>query len=149
SPRARVRLFAFVLLVPMLIHQLFSFTRGYWLGIFAGFTVSAILSWKEIAARGMGHVAKSAGLLAGGLVFAGLVITLSVSVLGGENLFGAAGRRLGSSFSTETSIETGSNVMRLMEYSLAIDAVKEAPLTGRGLGFSYVFIDPFRGSRTT
>jgi len=148
APHSRWRLIAFALLIPLLVHQLFSFTRGYWLGILAGITVSSILSWKEMVSRGIGHLAKSAAILGGALAVTLVVVVFAVSALGGADLLGAAGRRMTSSFSTETSVETGSNVMRLMEYSLAIDAGRGAPITGRGLGFSYVFMDPFRGSRT-
>ena len=148
APKATWRLLAFALLIPLLIHQLFSFTRGYWLGIFAGVAVSSILCWREVVSRGLRHLMRSAAILGGAVLVTIALLTVSAAVLGGNDLLSAAGRRLGSSFSSETSVETGSNVMRLMEYSLAIDAGRVAPVTGRGLGFGYVFVDPFRGSRT-
>jgi O-antigen ligase len=148
APKTKWRLLAFALLAPLLIHQFFSFTRGYWLGVIAAFAMSIVLSWREIASGGFARVARSVGILAGAVAATVLLLVLSVSVLGGGDVLGAAGSRFGSSFSKETSTETASNVMRLNEYSLAIDAGRQSPVFGRGYGFSYIFVDPFRNIRS-
>jgi len=148
APRLRWRMACLVFLALLLIHQIFSFTRGYWLGILAGIAVATVLCWVSERPAARASMVRRAGALTGALAAALAVLLVSSTLLGGSSLMQAAGRRFGSSFSLEASSETASNVMRLLEYSQALDSARQAPLTGKGFGFAFVIVDPFLGGRT-
>jgi O-antigen ligase len=147
APRPRWRWIALVLMVPLLTHQFFSFTRGYWLGILAGMAVATIIVWRQPG--GVSGLSPRATLSVLGGLAAMVALTFAISTLffGKEDVLQWAGRRFQSSFSVESGGETGSNIMRLAEYSLAIDAARESPWVGRGWGFLIVDQDPFTGRR--
>ncbi|HSQ60511.1 MAG TPA: O-antigen ligase family protein [Acidobacteriota bacterium] len=141
APSGRTRGLCLAAMIPMLAHLLFSFTRGYWLGFVAGIAVASLLAW-----RNLGRFApreRSRRLLAVPVLMGVVAVTLALSALyfGPGDLVGAIGGRFGSSFSTELSTETLSNVIRLEEFDRSIGAALESPVLGRGLGFTFVTRD--------
>ncbi|HET7903581.1 MAG TPA: O-antigen ligase family protein [Candidatus Eisenbacteria bacterium] len=141
APSGRTRILCLAAMAPMLAHLLFSFTRGYWLGFVAGIAAATLLSWRNLGRFAPRERARR--LLAVPVLIGVAVATLAFSALyfGPGDLVGAIGGRVGSSFSTELSPETLSNVVRLEEYDRAIGAALESPILGRGLGFMFVTRD--------
>jgi O-antigen ligase len=141
APTRRIRLLCLLGMIPPLTHLFFSFTRGYWLGFLVGLAVATLLAWRNLG-RFEPHVRVRRLLLLPALlgVFVG---TLAIAVLyfGGADVLASAGGRFGSSFSTQVSSETLSNVIRLDEYDKAIGAALQSPIFGRGLGFSFITRD--------
>jgi len=148
APQRRWRLASLVLMAILLLHQILSFTRGYWLGILAGMAVVTALVWTLAPWPERWTVVRRTGFLAGGMSAALAVLLVSSSLVGGMSVLQAAGRRFGSSFSVEASSETASNVMRLLEYSQAVDAARQSPVLGKGFGSAFVIVDPFVGQRS-
>src|SRR5262245_56469364 len=98
-----VQVVCLTLIVPLLLHLFFSFTRGYWLGYLAGLGTTSVLAWWMLSRSGaraqLSRIKVAAGFLAGLLV----VAWLAVAYLGGQDLFQSAGRRFGSSFQTQAT----------------------------------------------
>jgi hypothetical protein len=147
APRARVRWAAYALLVPMLTHQLFSFTRGYWLGILSGVAVVTALAWRGGPRLRARDSLRRLGVLFGSVLVVLATVLASVQYFGQGALLEWAGKRFQSSFSVQASSETASNIMRLLEYSLAIDAARGSPVVGRGFGYLITNQNPFTGAR--
>jgi hypothetical protein len=141
APSRRVRWLCLAGMVPMLLHLFFSFTRGYWLGFLVGVPIATLLAWRNLGRFEPGVRARRILLLPGLALVGVVVLGLSASFFGGERLLAAAGGRFESSFSTDWSGETLSNLIRLDEYDRAIGAAMESPVIGRGLGFSFVTRD--------
>ncbi|HEU4335561.1 MAG TPA: O-antigen ligase family protein [Candidatus Eisenbacteria bacterium] len=141
APSGRTRVLCLAAMAPMLAHLLFSFTRGYWLGFVAGIAGASLLAWRNLGRFAPGE--RSRRLLAVPVLIGVIGATLVFSALyfGPGDLVGAIGGRFGSSFSTELSSETLSNVIRLEEFDRAIGAALESPILGRGLGFTFVTRD--------
>jgi O-antigen ligase len=142
APTRLVRWLCLLGMVPMLAHLLFSFTRGYWFGAIAGLATATILGWRslgrfhrEARARRLLLVPSFAGVTA-------ITVAVSIAYFGSGKLLDAVGGRFGSSFSTEVSGSTMSNVIRLAEYDKAIGAAVKSPVIGRGLGFAFVVHEP-------
>lgn len=141
APSGRTRLLCLAAMAPLLAHLLFSFTRGYWLGFVAGIVAASILAWRNLgrfAPRERARRLLAVPVLTG---VVGATLVLSALYFGPGDLVGAIGGRFGSSFSTELSNETLSNVIRLEEFDRAIGAALESPILGRGLGFTFVTRD--------
>jgi O-antigen ligase len=147
APQARVRRGANALLVPLVVHQFLSFTRGYWLGILAGLAVATGLAWWEAGRARRWESLRRARVLLGSMAVVIAAVALSARLFGQGALLEGASNRLKSSFSVQASAETGSNIMRLLEYSVAIDAARQSPILGRGFGFLIHGRDPFTGKR--
>ncbi len=147
TPSGRLRWFAYVMLVPLLIHQLFSFTRGYWLGALAGLTVATALAWRSSPQAGARRNFARIAALSGAAAVMAATVVVSAMYFGQGDLLASAGRRFESSFSVQSSGDTGSNIMRLAEYSFAIDSARRVPVTGRGFGYLITNRDPFTGRR--
>ncbi|HEX7078592.1 MAG TPA: O-antigen ligase family protein [Candidatus Eisenbacteria bacterium] len=146
APTGRIRALCLAGMVPLLAHLLFSFTRGYWLGFIAGMAVATALSWRslgrfepEVRARRLLALPALAAVLAA-------TVGLSVLYFGGGELLAAIGGRFGSSFSTQVSGETLSNVIRLAEYDRAITSALQSPLIGNGLGYAFGMKDLLLGT---
>ena len=146
APRRGIRLICLLAMIPMLAHLLFSFTRGYWLGALAGLTVASILAWQNLGRFEPAVRARRLLLLPSLLGIAFATLALSVLYFGGGSLLEAIGGRFSSSFSTEVSGETLSNVIRLAEYDTAIGAALQSPLIGNGLGYAIVTREPLLGT---
>lgn len=142
APSRRVRWLCLLGMVPVLAHLLFSFTRGYWLGAIAGLTVATILAWWNLGRFEPRVRARRLLLVPSLLAVGALTLTLSIVYFGSGNLLEAVGARFGSSFSTEVSGETMSNVIRLAEYDKAIGDALRSPIVGQGLGYTFVVREP-------
>ena len=148
APKRRIRMLCLLGMVPMLAHLLFSFTRGYWLGCFAGLIVATVLSWRTLRRFEPSARSRRLLLLPALLVIMAATVGLSGLYFGGGDLGSSIGRRFGSSFSTEVSGETLSNVARLDEYDRAIGAALESPLIGKGFGYTIITKDLLTGAIT-
>jgi O-antigen ligase len=146
TPRSPVRWGAMALSVLPLLHMLLSFTRGYWLG-FLGALVS-ILALRIATSR---HRLRES-LAAAGALLAVAAVTVTAfytaQALLGADLSSSVGSRFESSFSTQASSATGSNIIRLAEWRIALEQVARNPVAGYGAGATIVMQDPFVGFRT-
>jgi len=136
-----------LLSLPPLLHLLFSFTRGYWLGFIGALVFSYgiyLLNSDYSLSRKFLKFAK------GTVTFTLLVLILGSSLHGfliGGNFASLVARRLTSSFSTKLSPETASNFERLIEYEACWERIKEKPILGYGIGYIHSFTDPFLRQR--
>ncbi|HET9952521.1 MAG TPA: O-antigen ligase family protein [Candidatus Eisenbacteria bacterium] len=146
APRRGIRFVCLLAMIPMLTHLLFSFTRGYWLGALAGLAAATILAWRNLGRFEPAIRARRLLLLPSLLAIAAATLGLSLLYFGGGNLLDAVGGRFSSSFSTEVSGETLSNVIRLAEYDTAIGAAMRSPIIGNGLGYAIVTREPILGT---
>jgi O-antigen ligase len=133
--------------LPLVMHLLFSFTRGLWFGFLAGllFSYSIYLAGLEYSVW-----TKVRRLLKGMLAFILIIFVLTVGIQGfllHENLLGQFGGRFLSSFSTKLSSSTFSNVTRLLEYGIALEKIKSKPIFGYGVGYKLSFTDPILRER--
>ncbi len=142
------KLIYFLLSMPLVLHLLLSFTRGYWLGFLTAllfsygiYIINSEYSFKKKVLR----------FLKGAVAFA-VTITLLVSILqpflSGGSVFGQVSKRFVSSFSAKFSPQTGSNVARLIEYRVCWDKIKKNPIFGYGVGYTVPVINPVRHRRT-
>jgi hypothetical protein len=148
SPRPALRFLFLLGMVPLLTHLFFSFTRGYWLGFIVAIVVSTILTWRALNRSGTRAMPRIAGASAGMTLALLLMGSVAVLYVGGGDVFESAGRRFGSSFSSDASGETASNIFRLVEYAEALQAIFESPVVGHGFGHTIEFRDPFLGDRS-
>jgi O-antigen ligase len=131
-----------VLSLPLLLHLMFSFTRGFWFVFLAGFlfSYSLYVNGLECSLR-----RKVWRLLKGTLAFILIVVVLSVGIqrlfLPGKGLERFSARFL-SSFSSKLSSSTFSNVTRLLEYGVAFEKIKSKPIFGYGVGYKLSYVDP-------
>jgi O-antigen ligase len=127
--------------VPIL-HLLFSFTRGYWLG----FLGALIFSYGNyIFRQKYGITKKIPLLLKGGVVLAIIIFLLLASVqlfMPGGSFFNKVIHRFSTSFSVTYSPETISNVSRILEYQGAIEQIKKQPFWGHGISYGFELRDP-------
>lgn len=146
APSRKVRAWCLAGMIPLLVHLLFSFTRGYWLGFIVGFAVVTLLGWRNLSRFEPAERWRRLRVLPA--LAAVIVAALGFSMLffGGSDLLEAVGGRFSSSFSTEVSGATLSNLVRLDEYDRAIAAALESPIIGRGLGFSFITKDLLLGT---
>ncbi|MGE5178986.1 MAG: O-antigen ligase family protein [Bacteroidota bacterium] len=145
TPHRRVRRLCLVAMVPMLIHLLFSFTRGYWLGALAGLATTTILAWRSLGRFGA-SLRDRLRLLVPIAWIAAATVALAIVYFGSGRILDAIGGRFGSSFSTQVSGETMSNAIRLVEYDSAIAAAVKSPVVGNGFGYHIVVRDPVLGT---
>jgi len=128
--------------LPLILHLLFSFTRGYWMGFICAllFSYGIYLSHSEYSIR-----VKVWRLLKGTIMF---ILTLSVLLIGVKairpqgNLLSSLSRRFISAFSTRLSSTTASNFSRLLEYRACLERIKDSPILGYGVGYRFPFRDP-------
>lgn len=138
----RTRWLPILAMLPLLMHQLLTFTRGYWLGLIAAFLWSVVV----YGGRGVGAGARwaRAGRVSAGLV---LVLVLAGGALATffdiPGLAMGAWRRLASSTGLQYTSATASNYFRLLEYDRALRDIAATPWWGRGLGYAFVTRDPF------
>jgi O-antigen ligase len=118
-----------------LLHQLISLTRGYWMGLAAGFAVSCFF----YGGRGPGARARWRQVFA---IFGWLALLLGIGAVVTSSVFGwgdtAAifGSRLVSSVGTEHNTESSSNFERILEWIASARKIAEAPWMGHGLGLT-------------
>jgi len=145
APEARTRWPCAALSVVPLANLLLSFTRAYWMGFLAALGgVVALFVWTS-ARRGRALVQ----MVWGTLVFA----LVAVAALGtsqfllGADVGWSVGQRFESSFTTQASGNTISNVLRLTEWAAALDMIRRNPVVGYGAGGALLSEDPFIGFR--
>jgi O-antigen ligase len=130
-----------ILSLPLFLHQFLTFGRGLWLGCIAGLLLSVF----TFAGFGRGSrrrwVRASVVLAVFGLSGA-LGATAASVMLGKFNLFTQASNRFGSITGTEMTGDSGSNIMRLVEYGLAAKEIARSPWIGHGYGFTFVGKNP-------
>ncbi|MGB7063200.1 MAG: O-antigen ligase family protein [Candidatus Zixiibacteriota bacterium] len=136
-----------LLALPLVLHLVFSFTRGYWLG----FLVALLFSYGICIANSDQPFRHRALRFVGGvgLSIAAFVMVMFISqaFLPGVSVFSQISHRFKSSFSTKFSPETGSNVARLIEYKVSWNKIKESPILGHGVGSTFNIINPARHRR--
>jgi O-antigen ligase len=139
------RLYLLLALLPVL-HLLFSFTRGYWLGFLVALAGSYALYVYQLK-RGLrwtlfaflrGAAAASVGFLLGLIV-----------VIGHVGFLDATFNRFRSAFSISYSEQTTSNYQRLIEYEGTIRKISEKPIWGHGLGYGFELRDWIAQERYT
>jgi hypothetical protein len=131
-------------LVP-LANVLLSFTRANWMGLLAGMAgVGGLYVWTSPRrGRALARVASSLLLF---VAVAGVVLVAVQGLLGGDLAYSIS-NRFGSSFTTESSGNTISNVIRLLEWGTALSMIRDNPILGYGAGGALVVKDPFLGFR--
>jgi len=136
-----------LLLALFLLHQTISFSRGFWLGLLVAIPFTAFM----IAGVGPGAWARWRRVLAQGTVAVSalvlLVLVTAVS-MGWTDLPELIGTRFGSSFSTQSTRSTSSNLERLMEYGASFRHIRRNPILGYGMGLVLHIKEPFRGLTT-
>ncbi|MBI5837555.1 MAG: hypothetical protein HZB25_09945 [Candidatus Eisenbacteria bacterium] len=145
APHRGVRWAALLLIPVLLLHQLLSFTRGYWLGFLAGLLTVLVVIVAGSRDRGRAALRAAGVGLALGLLAAGSF--LAAQQLAGGDLAASVGSRFGSSFTTEAGTATMSNIVRLAEWGVAIEQISQHPLIGHGAGATLSVKDPFVGFR--
>ncbi len=134
--------------LPLILHLLFSFTRGYWLGFISALLLSYGI---YLINADYSHSKKILKFLKGIVVFTVILVVILLMfqyfLLSGS-LFAHLSRRFISSFSTRPSIETMSNVARLIEYQVCWEAIKKNPILGYGVGYTLFVTNPVRHRRT-
>jgi O-antigen ligase len=136
-----------LLLAMFLLHQVISFSRGYWLGLLAALPCTAfmIAGWGPGAWPRWQRVIVQGGIAVSVLV----VLTLFTAVfMGWTDLPELIGTRFGSSFSTKGNAASASNLERLMEYGASFRHIRQNPVLGYGMGLELRIKEPFRGLTT-
>lgn len=142
AERRRHALLWCLALVPMVVHQFISFTRGYWIAL-ATATLFSVIVYVGRGSGAMYRLQRTLGL-AVAMVVAAIVLTIVTAYsLGIQDIGTQAADRLASSVSTEIGYEAGSNFVRLSEYLQVSRHIAEAPWFGHGLGFHFVVREPF------
>lgn len=131
-----------LLMSLFLLHQIISFSRGYWLGLlgalpwtaftYAGYGSGAWIRWRRL----MGVISPALGLAA-------ICVVITAVALGWSNLPALVGTRFGSSFSTKYSAASASNIERLLEYPATFRHIADQPLIGYGMGYTLHIREPF------
>jgi hypothetical protein len=128
-------------IIPLLMHQFLSFTRGYWLGLIgaSAFSIIAFL----IGPSGVTSRIRRVALVTGSLTVGGLIGAWILSIVYGIHGLGElAASRFSSALGTKYSFETSSNIVRLVEYGRVLSDIIRAPIQGHGLGYYFVVREP-------
>ncbi|MDD3006601.1 MAG: O-antigen ligase family protein [Candidatus Pacebacteria bacterium] len=120
--------FVYLAFLFLTLAELLTFSRGGYMGMFAGFFTLIVLFWKRFAS---GQKKALHTLLVIGIVFA---TTISSSVL----------TRFFSSF----DLTEGSNMERMKNWRQGLDIFSDKPLTGVGIGNYSFYLDPTTAYRT-
>lgn len=139
SEKKRDRFLYLMISAPLILHLIFSFTRGYWFGFSAGLTISyAFFVWqtKNTGAKKL-LIFMRGILLSGILIF--ILMILASSFFPVDNLPIEASRRLESSFKW---VPFSSAFARLVEYKACFEKIKENPILGHGFGYVLEYRDP-------
>ena len=141
EPDARRRWLWLLALVPPLLHQFLSFTRGFWLALI-GTTIFSVAIYSGRGA-GSGPRWRRSGTVLGVLLGVGVFAAmLAATAFGIQDIFTNAAERFASSGSTEVTFETSSNIVRLSEYMHVAEDIIHSPIIGYGLELPFVVKDP-------
>jgi O-antigen ligase len=137
DPAPRPRPGTVVLFGLLVLHQILTFTRGFWLGLIVGvpFACAVYLFHRRGGRAAWRKVLVTLGLV--GLVLV-LGLLLASSWLGLSETIGLLGGRLASSFETENRPETVSNIVRLVELRTSLLHILASPWIGYGHGSTLV-----------
>lgn len=128
-------------MLPLLMHQFLSFTRGYWLAILISLVFSMVVfAWRQPdAAVRWRRSGTLLAALAGLGVLGAIVLALVYGIRGLGEL---ALSRFSSSVGTTYTFETSSNIVRLVEAAKVLSEILKAPLHGHGLGYAFTVREP-------
>jgi O-antigen ligase len=130
-----------ILSLPLFLHQFLTFGRGLWLGCIAGL----LLSLFTFAGFGRGSRRRwsRAGQVLAVFVLAGALGAIGASVMLGKlNLLSMASNRFESITGTKMTGDSGSNIMRLVEYGIVARDIGRSPWIGHGYGFTFIGKNP-------
>jgi O-antigen ligase len=137
----------FLLSIPLILHLLFGFTRGYWLG----FLVALLFSYGIYITNSVYSFSEKVFKFLRGVTVSTIIIMVSLfgfqQFLSTGSFIGQVSKRFLSSFSTKPSAETMSNVARLVEYPPCWDKIKKRPILGYGVGYTLPVTNPVRHRR--
>lgn len=137
DPAPRPKLLPVLVFCVLIGHQVVTFTRGFWLGLLVGVPLICLLYVR----RGQGVRRRGAKVLATlGLALVLLVMgaLLAATRPPWNELIGLLSDRFASSFTTENTPETVSNIARLVEIRATFLAIATSPLLGLGHGSTLV-----------
>jgi len=141
------RLIYLLLSLPLILHLLFSFTRGYWLG----FLVALLISFSIYTINSKSIFSKKVFVFFKGLflLFVGIIVllTLAAHFFPVNDLYSKVGIRFISSFSAKPTALTASNYARLVEYKVCWEAIKQKPIFGHGIGYALTIKQPILQSQ--
>jgi O-antigen ligase len=150
TERRALRIASLVVMVPLILHLFFSFTRGYWLAFLVAMIVATLLAWRSLARTDVRSKWRPARMLAGLLVVGALATAVSIIYTREGNILDTASRRFTSAFRVEAADrQTASNIFRLIEYAEAVRLGLDSPVLGHGYGAVISTEDPFLGIRST
>ena len=135
DPAPRARIWLILVTSAFLLHQLISFTRGYWFGLLVALPYVCIAYGR----RGPGARDRWRRV---GVTLTWIFVPVAIGVIalsawfGWTDLASLLATRLVSSVGTEPSSLTASNVERLVEYRATLRSIGEAPILGHGLGYT-------------
>jgi O-antigen ligase len=116
------RVFIFIILTILILSVLLSFSRGGYLGMFAGLFSVIILSWKFLMPK--------------------MKIIIFLIILAGTVAFFIPQNPIASRINSIINLEEGSNAGRLIIWQQAADVFREHPLTGIGIGNYSFYLFP-------
>lgn len=137
DPTPRPRLLPVLVFCALVGHQVVTFTRGFWLGLLAGVPLICALYVR----RGAGarqRLRKVGATLGLALLLLMMGLALAATRPPWNELVGLLGNRFASSFTTENTPETVSNVARLVEIQTSFTHIARSPLFGLGHGSAFV-----------
>lgn len=142
SRNKRKRFLYLLLSFLPILHLLFSFTRGMWIG----FLVALTFSYAYYASQLRYTISRKFFVFVRGVAIACIVVFLGFVMLQrfvpDDNFISRVLNRFRSSFSLSFSKQTVSNYQRILEYREAIEKIKEKPIWGFGIGYAFDFKDP-------
>lgn len=139
--KSKKRIYVLISL-PLVLHLLFSFTRGYWLGFISALLFSYGIYLINCNLTFSKKVLKSIKGIISFIIIILVFVLISQRFLPSGSFLGQVGRRFISSFSMKFSHETTSNVARLIEYKDSWEKIKKKPVLGYGVGYVFAFNDP-------
>jgi O-antigen ligase len=140
SQKRRERLLYILISLPLILHLVCSFTRGYWFGFLGGLGISyAAFVWQTEASWQRRSFVFMRAVFFGGILVYVLLVLMS-SFLPTGNLPSDASRRLESSFAWAPF---SSAFARLIEYKACWNRIWDSPVFGHGFGYVLEYKDPF------
>lgn len=128
--------------LPLFLHQFLSFRRALWVGCLAGL-LSSILIF--VVGRGQARWSRT-GLVVGTLMGLGVAGAISLELFYGQtDILKESAGRFASIGGTELTMETRSNVLRLVESAAVAGHIQESPWIGHGLGYTFIVQNPLHG----
>jgi O-antigen ligase len=122
------RIFLFIILTILITSILLSFSRGGYLGIFAGLSSVIILSWKFLIPK--------------------MKIIIFLIILTGIVAFFIPQNPIACRINSIINLEEGSNAGRLIIWQQAADVFREHPISGVGIGNYSFYLFPEEKYRT-